>query len=132
MDLRSVRPAASPFHGKKLTISSEGVASVILGLFAFYWIQGDPEKSHRWLSEDEQRFIILRNKFGYGADKGGNQLLGFSFKDFASAIKASQLSRMHRTGLPLTSSRLMFGSSACPIFPSASLFTPFRSPCRPL
>jgi hypothetical protein len=71
----------------------EGFVSVCLGAFAFYWIQGDPEKSHRWLTEEEQRFIILRNKFAYGADRGGNQLMGFSLRDFLSAVKVSDTIR---------------------------------------
>jgi hypothetical protein len=77
------------YRGWRWIYVLEGFASFCLGLFAFYWIQGDPEKRHRWLTEEEQRFIILRNKFGYGADKGGNQLLGFSMKDFLSALKVS-------------------------------------------
>lgn len=77
------------YRGWRWIYVLEGFVSVCLGAFAFYWIQGDPEKSHRWLTADEQRFIILRNKFAYGADRGGNQLMGFSLKDFLSAVKVS-------------------------------------------
>ena len=79
------------YRGWRFIYVIEGLVSFVLGVFAFYWIQGDPEKRHRWLTEDEQRFIILRNKFGYGADKSGNKLLGFTWSDFFSAAKVCPL-----------------------------------------
>lgn len=66
----------------------EGVFSVIMSVVAIFWIQGDPEKKHRWLTPDEQRFIVLRSKFAYGSDKSGN-MFAFRMKDYLSALKVS-------------------------------------------
>jgi hypothetical protein len=59
---------------------------------AYFWIQERPAKQGGWLSPEEQRYLVLRNRYGYGAAKSGSND-EFSWKDARSAFKVRRRGR---------------------------------------
>jgi len=72
------------YRGWRWIYCIEGLVSVVLAVILYFFVQGDPEKPNRWMSVEEQRFVVLRNKYAYGTDKSGNSS-AFDLKAFASA-----------------------------------------------
>ncbi|WWC64670.1 uncharacterized protein I303_107281 [Kwoniella dejecticola CBS 10117] len=73
------------FRGWRWIYVLEGFISCILAFITIFWLQSDPQKPHKWLTEQEQRFIVLRNKYSYGKDKSGSNS-EFTLKAYTAAF----------------------------------------------
>lgn len=75
------------YRGWRFIYVIEGVFSVLVAIVAFFIIQDAPERRRKWLNDEEQRYIILRNRYAYGKDKSGSKD-EFSWRDYLSALKS--------------------------------------------
>lgn len=76
------------FRGWRWIYVIEGLLSTVIAIISFWWIQERPAKQKGWLSEQEARYLVLRNQFMYGADRSGSTD-EFSWRDVLSAGKVS-------------------------------------------
>lgn len=74
------------YRGWRWIYVVEGVFSVLVAIAAFFLLQETPEKQGKWLDEEERRFLVLRSKFLYGADKSGSSN-AFNYLDMVRALK---------------------------------------------
>ncbi|WWC64671.1 uncharacterized protein I303_107282 [Kwoniella dejecticola CBS 10117] len=79
------------YRGWRWIYVLEGFISVMLAIILAFFLQTNPERAKKWLDEKERRFIMLRSKFEYGSDKGGNSSI-FDVKAYASAFKSPHFS----------------------------------------
>jgi hypothetical protein len=71
----------------------EGLISFVVALIAYFWIQERPAKQGRWLDSEEQRYLVLRNRFMYGAARAGTGSKDeFNWAAIVSALKVRQTS----------------------------------------
>ncbi|ORY30195.1 major facilitator superfamily domain-containing protein [Naematelia encephala] len=75
------------YRGWRWVYVLEGIFSFIVAMLAFFFLQETPEKQGKWLKEDERRFLVLRNKFMYGGEKGASDDT-FRMKDFVTSLKS--------------------------------------------
>lgn len=61
------------FRGWRWIYVLEGLLSLIVAIIAFFWIQERPAKQGKWLEPEEQRYLVLRNRFMYGQAKSGSK-----------------------------------------------------------
>ncbi|ODN76463.1 hypothetical protein L198_08058 [Cryptococcus wingfieldii CBS 7118] len=60
------------YRGWRFIYIIEGVFSTCVAVGAYFVLQETPAKQGGWLDDQERRFLVLRNKFAYGKDKGGS------------------------------------------------------------
>nr|XP_018264224.1 uncharacterized protein I303_04106 [Kwoniella dejecticola CBS 10117]OBR86382.1 hypothetical protein I303_04106 [Kwoniella dejecticola CBS 10117] len=72
------------YRGWRWIYVLEGFVSIILAILLCFVMPGTPEASHKWVTPEEQRFILLRGKYTYGTDKSGNSS-EFKLKEYLSA-----------------------------------------------
>lgn len=66
----------------------EGIVSLCMAILAFFWIQDRPAKQGGWLEPDERQYLVLRNRFMYGAARAGTGSKDeFNWRDIVSALK---------------------------------------------
>ncbi|WWC69803.1 uncharacterized protein I206_103746 [Kwoniella pini CBS 10737] len=68
----------------------EGFASIIIAILLCFVIPGTTERTHKWITSEEQRFILLRGRYTYGTDKSGNSS-EFKLKEYLSAWTSPHL-----------------------------------------
>ena len=68
----------------------EGLITLLSGTAIFFVFQRHPSKPARWLTLEEQRFLVLRNRYQYGHSRTGSKD-DFSLAGFVSAAKVSVL-----------------------------------------
>ncbi|KAL7418629.1 hypothetical protein Q5752_007087 [Cryptotrichosporon argae] len=54
------------YHGWRFIYVIEGVFTTVIALGACFVLYDTPAKVGKWLSDDEKRFLVLRNEFEYG------------------------------------------------------------------
>jgi hypothetical protein len=65
--------------------------AAVVAVASYFLIQDAPQKANRWMSAEETKFVVLRNRYAYGADKSGSND-AWSFRDYVSALKVSYFS----------------------------------------
>jgi MFS family permease len=75
------------YRGWRWLYVVEGVLSFLVAVASIWLIQDAPEKRNKWLTEEQQRFVVLRGKYAYGSDKSGSSS-DFTWKEFISAARS--------------------------------------------
>ena len=66
----------------------EGIVSLVLALVSYFWIQNKPAEQGKWLAPEEQRYLVLRSRFMYGAARAGTGSKDeFNWHAIAQALK---------------------------------------------
>ncbi|WVW80169.1 hypothetical protein I302_102146 [Kwoniella bestiolae CBS 10118] len=68
----------------------EGAITFTVGIIAMFTLQETPQKTKKWLSEREKRFLALRSKYMYGGGRMGSKD-EFSLKDALKALKSEHV-----------------------------------------
>ena len=82
------------YRGWRWIYVIEGFVSVVAGAVLCFFVADDPSRPNKWTTPEEQKFIVLRNKYGYGADRSGNSS-AFDLKAFASIWRVSRRAHEH-------------------------------------
>jgi MFS family permease len=59
------------FRGWRFIYVIEGVFTAVVAIAAFFLVHDKPAKVKRWLTDEERRYIVLRNQYEYGGNTGG-------------------------------------------------------------
>ena len=86
------------YRGWRFIYVIEGLVSLVVALAAYFWIQKTPEQQGGWLTPEEQRYLVLRGRYGYGSDKLGSKD-EFNWRDARAAAKVS--SDVSESGRPV-------------------------------
>lgn len=74
------------YRGWRYIYVIEGVFSFLVGLIAIFTLQDTPQKTKKWLSTEDKRFLELRTKFMYGGGGMGAKN-EFRWPDVVKAMK---------------------------------------------
>ncbi|EED21153.1 pantothenate transporter, putative [Talaromyces stipitatus ATCC 10500] len=78
------------YRGWRFIYVIEGVFTFLCALTGFYFIYDTPAKV-KWLSDEEQEFLLLRAKFSAGGESGVTEETRFSWKPASAAMKSSHI-----------------------------------------
>ncbi|TPX15279.1 uncharacterized protein E0L32_004556 [Thyridium curvatum] len=76
------------FRGWRFIYCIEGLFSVLLALGAFFLLNDTPAKVTKWLTPEEQRFLVLRSRYSAGGETGIAEKEEFSWKSAKDAFKS--------------------------------------------
>lgn len=77
-----------------LTFRSTGLFSLLLALAAFWILNDTPAKITKWLTPEEKKFLILRNRYAAGGETGIAEKEEFSWQAVKDAFTVCSL-RLH-------------------------------------
>ncbi|KAL1855819.1 hypothetical protein VTK73DRAFT_8461 [Phialemonium thermophilum] len=76
------------YRGWRFIYCIEGLFSFCLAIAAFFVLNDTPAKSGRWLTPEERRFLLLRNRYAAGGETGVAEKEEFSWKAAKEAFKS--------------------------------------------
>ncbi|KAJ9133702.1 MFS general substrate transporter [Pleurostoma richardsiae] len=76
------------YRGWRFIYVIEGLLSICVGLIYFFVLCPSPEKASGWLTEEEKRFLVLRNRFARIGNSGVGEDEKFSWKHARESFRS--------------------------------------------
>ncbi|SPO07233.1 uncharacterized protein DNG_09927 [Cephalotrichum gorgonifer] len=76
------------YRGWRFIYVIEGLISVVVAFTAFFVLCPGPGEVKGWLTEEEKRFLVLRNRFARSGDSGVAEDEAFSWKEAKKSVRS--------------------------------------------